>query len=116
MSRKSKHKASSTCHLDDMLKSMMRKVLAIVPGSRSATVWIQRPLQAGIQIEAGVNLNGVMEYVIVDNDEEFLSFVQAYESKKQWNRMTLHMDKDGKMDIKTSFDEALKEEALKMTK
>lgn len=94
----------------------MGKVLDAVPNSRAATVWIERPLQAGIQLEAEVIGKNNGEFVIVENDDEFMAFVRAYKSDSPWNRMTLHLSRKGNVSIETSFDEALEADALEKTK
>lgn len=99
------------------IEEIMGKVLELVPDSRSATVWIERPLQAGIQLEAEVVAgNDNREFVIVENDEEFMAFVQAYKSKSPWNRMTIHLRKKGDVAVETSFDKALEADALEKTR
>lgn len=99
------------------IEAIMGKVLELVPGSRSATVWIERPLQAGIQLEAEVAAGkDNREFVIVENDEEFMAFVQSYKSKSPWNRMTIHLRKKGDVVIETSFDKDLEDDALEKTK
>jgi len=98
------------------IESIMAKVLELVPGARAATVWIERPLQAGIQLEAEVVGKNKTEYVIVENDDEFMSFVQSYKSDSPWNRMTLRLSRKGNVSIETSFDAELEADAIEKTK
>ena len=99
------------------INQIMGKVLQTVAGSREATVWIARPLQAGIQIEAEVrSADGRQEYVIVENDDDFMSYVESFKAQAPWNRMTIHLDQNGEVAVETSFDKQLEDDAMEKTK
>ena len=98
------------------IKEIMGKVLKLRTGALSATVWIERPLPDGIQLKAEVRGENVKEHVMVENDEEFMAFVQSYRSESPWNRMSIHLKEDGEVLIVTSFDEELEADALERTK
>ena len=98
------------------IKLIMRHLLAQESGATEATVWIEKPLNNGLQIEARLIVGGKPKYVIVENDDEFLLYAESYKADARWNRMKIQMHAKGRVTVSTSFDAELQVDAEEKTR
>ncbi len=98
------------------IKLIMRHLMSQEPGATGATVWIEKPLDNGLQIEARLMVGGKSKYVVVENDGEFFHYTESYRADTPWNRMTIQMNAKGSVQVKTSFDAELQTDAEEKTR
>ena len=98
------------------IKLIMRHLMAQESGVTEATVWIEKPLNSGLQLEAQLIVHGKPKYVVVNNDEEFFAYTQSYKGKGRWNRMVVKMNDKGEVDTSVSFDVDFQKKVEEITK
>ena len=94
------------------LKEVMKAVWKSMPGVKSLTINVEKPLNSGAKLTAVADMGDGGSRVVVPHAVDIARALNSYESGKPWNRMEIVMQSQKPIKITTSFDQGLYEETL----
>ena len=90
--------------MNDQIKTVLIDLKSTVPAAEKLVVNIEKPLPSGLRLEAHAETADGEISVRVRDARAFFNFTKNYQSQQPWNRMTLILDKDNIVEVKTLFD------------
>ena len=93
--------------MNDQIKAVLIDLKSTVAAAKKLVVDIEKPLPSGLRLEAHAETVAGNVPVRVRDARAFFSFTKNYPSQQPWNRMTLILDDENTVEIKTRFDSDL---------